>query len=150
VLSGDGARLYVTGSTIRSEPDQREIWRITQSSLGVQIVAVPSGRRVGAAPVEGSGADAIGLTPGGAHLLLRGWEPGGKRWTEVLDARSLGRVARLVGWDVVAARRLDGRPIVLASQAGQQASQLAVLDPESFEIVRSWSVGIGASWLGMP
>jgi hypothetical protein len=149
VLSSDGARLYVTGSTIRSEPDPREGWRITPAALGVQVVETPGGRLIGGAPVEGSGVGVIELTPDGAHLLLRGWEAG-NTWTEVLDARSLRRTARLVGWDVVASRRLDGQLVVLASQRGQPTSQLAVLDPTSFEVVRSWSVGTDAGWLAAP
>ncbi|HEV8639074.1 MAG TPA: hypothetical protein VG370_33120, partial [Chloroflexota bacterium] len=149
VLSADGARLYVTGSAIHSEPDPGEVWRVTQTALGVQAVELPGGRRAGAAPVEGSGAALIAAAPSGAYLLLRGWEPGDV-WTEVLEARGLGRVARLVGWEVVVGRRLDGQPVVQASRTGQQESQLAVLDPGSFEVVRSWSVAANASWLGSP
>ena len=63
------------------------------------------------------------------------------------DAESLEVVTRLHGRVVTPTRRMDGRPITLASQPTQDQTQLAVLDRRSFEVVHSWSVNGYAAWL---
>lgn len=148
-LSRDGTRLYVVGRSLGATRGPRGMWHTTEASLGLPVVDVQTGRVVAAREGEGVGAHRIRLTPDGAHLLLHGWEQGAPS-TEVLDAQTLHRVAHLPGWEVVALGRADRQPVVLASQPGQQATQLAVLDPRSFEIVRSWTVSTHAAWVAMP
>jgi len=142
VLSQDGARLYVIGRTVNSTRDARGDWQVEEAYLGLQVIDVESGRRVTGLDGE---AKAIGTTPDGAYLLLNDWD-GRVWWTEVLAAESLQRVARLEGWAVVPARRIDGRPILLASNPYRE-SQLATLDPRSFDIVHTWSASGHAEWV---
>ncbi len=47
-------------------------------------------------------------------------------------------------------QRLDGQALVLASQPGQQATQLAILDPRSFSVIHSWSADTYATWVTEP
>jgi len=68
----------------------------------------------------------------------------------VLDAGSLEPVARLGDWEVIISRRFDGRPIILASSFAREQSQLAVLDPRSFDVLHSWPVDTYASWVTIP
>lgn len=142
VLSPDGTRLYVVGRTVNSTRDARGEWQVTEAFLGLQVIDVESGRKV--TGLDGQ-AKAIGTTPDGAYLLLDDWD-GRVWWTEVLDAESLQRVARLERWAVVPARRIDGQPILLASDP-YRGSQFAVLDPRSFDIVDTWSVSEHAEWV---
>jgi len=97
-----------------------------------------------------SDAENITISPDGAYVFLDG-RGQYTRWMEVLDARSLARVKRLdEGWQIVATRRMDGQQIILASHLLQQPTPLAVLDPRTFEIIRSWSAGAEASWVATP
>jgi len=142
VLSPDGTRLYVIGQTVSSTRDARGNWQTTRTSLGLQAVDVESGHIMASLDIE---AQAIKATLDGAYLLLDDWD--GRVWgTEVLDAKRLQRVAHLEGWAVVPARRTDGQPILLASNPYRE-SQLAVLDPRSFDVVHTWSVNGHAEWL---
>ncbi len=144
-LSPDGTRLYVIGRATNSTRDAQGYWQISETSLGLQVVDVESGRKIAGLDRE---AKAIRTTLDGVYLLLDDWD-GRVWWTEVLDAISLQRVAHLEGWDVVPTRRIDGQPILLASNPYRQ-SQLAVLDPRSFDIVHTWSMNGHAEWVTAP
>jgi len=75
----------------------------------------------------------------------------GQEWsTEVIDTNSMQRVARLDKWEVVPTRRLDGQPILVASHLPEQPSHLAVLDPQPFVVIHSWSVNSYAWWVTIP
>lgn len=146
VLSPDGTRLYVIGQATNFTRDAQGDWQTTWVYLGLQVIDVESGRRKANLDSEASW---IRITPDGAYLLLDGWGER-ERWTEVLDANSLQSVARLTEWGVVATRRMDGQPIILASQPTQQRTQLAVLDSRSFDVIHSWSENSYASWATTP
>jgi hypothetical protein len=82
-------------------------------------------------------------------LLLDGWgeqEP----WMEALNAATLEEVARLTGWEVVLSRQTDSQPVLLARQLSQATTELAVLDPRSFKVAKSWQVKGNASWIALP
>ncbi|MCL4294988.1 MAG: hypothetical protein KJ077_04645 [Anaerolineae bacterium] len=146
VLSTDGTRLFVLGQTMEAAPTPEGHWQSSQTSLGLQVIEVESGRKVASLDTPASG---IRLTPDGTSLLLDGWgeqDP----WIEVLDAATLEKVTRLTGWEVVFSRQTDGQPIPLARQPGQATTGLAVLDPRSFNVIRSWSVEGHASWIALP
>jgi hypothetical protein len=145
VLSADGTRLYAIGRRVNSTRDAHGNWQVDEAYLGLQVIDVESGHKM--ASLDGE-AKAIGSALDGAYLLLDDWD-GRIWWTEVLDAESLQRVARLEGWKVVPARRIDGQPILLASNPYRE-SQLAVLDPRSFDIVQAWSASGHAEWVTSP
>jgi hypothetical protein len=146
VLSPDGTRLYVLGRTMEATHSNEGYWQTSETSLGLQVIAVESGHKIASRDTEATG---IRLTSDGAYLLLDGWS-GQEQWTEALDAESLENVARLAGWEVVLTRRIDGQPAILARQPGEELTQLAVLDAQSFEIVHAWPVKSYASWVAMP
>lgn len=146
-LSPDGTQLYVVGHTTDATLNTRGAWEPRLASLGLQVIQVEDGRRITSHDLAGTVATRIGLTSDGAHVLLHGYGHG-EPWTEVLDAKSLRRVAHLTE-EVVSAQRISGEPVVLSSQPGQQSSRLALLDAGSFDIVHSWAVNSRASWLAI-
>jgi hypothetical protein len=146
VMSPDGSRLYVIGRTTRAVPAADGFQQTDDISLGLQVVDMASGRIVASYPTE---ARWIAMAPEGAGVFLT--DSDGQSWlTEVLDPMSARRVARLEKWEIVATRRIDGRPILVASQLSQQPARLAVLDPHSFEVVHSWSLPVEAWWVRNP
>jgi hypothetical protein len=150
VLSPDGKQLYVVSQTMSSSRDTDGNSEEIQTRLDLQVIAVESGRTVMSRNLEISGtwvsADRVQLTPDGVYLVVNGWRDG-ERWTEVFNAKRLERVAHLAGWQVVLTRRLDSQPIILAQRwHSEKQTELAVLDPRSFDIVDSW-VESNASWV---
>lgn len=147
VLSPDGTRLYMVGRTMKATRDANGNWQGTEASLGFQVIDVENGRKIASRDSE---ATWIKITRDGTYLLLG--SPGEGGWVvEVLDANSLQSVAGLTKWEVVATRRMDGQPIILASyQPSESLTRLAMLDPRSFEITHSWSVDTYASWVAIP
>jgi hypothetical protein len=131
---------------MEAAPTPEGHWQSSQTLLGLQVIEVESGRKVAGLDTQANG---IRLTPDGAHLLLDGW---GEQdlWTEVLDAATLEKVARLTGWEVVLSRQTDSQPVLLARQPSQETTQLAILDPRSFTVAKSWQVEGNASWIGLP
>jgi hypothetical protein len=124
--------------------DEQGYWQVEEESLGLQVVEVESGQQIAHRDSE---ATDIKITPDGAYLLLYGWGEQGERWTEVLDATSLERLTYLADWEVMATRRLDGQSLILATQYRHPQTSLAVLDPQSFDIVHTWSANTEAMWV---
>jgi hypothetical protein len=115
---------------------------VAEDFLGLEVIDVESGRKIAGFDSQ---AKTVETTLDGVYLLLDDWD-GREWWTEVLDAASLQPVTRLDGWEVAPARRMDGQPILLASNPYRE-SQLAVLDAQSFDEVYTWSVDRYAEWV---
>ena len=64
----------------------------------------------------------------------------GDQITEVIDAVSLDSVATLTDWYPWLGRDLEGAPIILSSKSVEETTRFAVIDPEPFEVVETWSV----------
>lgn len=144
-LSPDGTRLYVIGQITSANDDLDGNSQATRESLGLEVIEVATGQKLLSAEREGTW---IKIMPDGVHLLLGTW---GQGQTTILDEDSLKSVVDLGQWDVVAAGGRNGQQNILASQSGQSPTQLAVLDPVTFQIIRSWSVSTPyASWLSTP
>ncbi len=144
VLAADGARLYVTGSVGRADADTE----FTETSLGLQVIEVPSGVEV--AKVE-SQADRVGIAPDGERLFAWGWERE-RAWTEVLDSTTLETLETFSTHWVRPAFTLGGEPILLGDRFSASGAQtgLAVFDAATFEQLHTWSVAGYASWVLAP
>jgi hypothetical protein len=142
VLSPDGTRLYTVGRTVNSTRDANGEWQIAEDYLGLQAIDVNRGHILTSLDSE---AKTIKTTLDGAYLFLADWD-GRVWWTEVIDAKSLQRVTRLERWEVVPSRRMDGQPILMASNP-YRSSQLAVFDSHSFDVLYTWSVEGYAEWM---
>jgi hypothetical protein len=147
VLSPDGAKLYLLGGTYAARRDSQGQWQSTEDSLGLQVIDVASGRNLATYDTEARWW--IRVSPDGAFVFLT--DSDGDAWsTEVIDAKRVQQVARLDRWEVVPTYRLDGQPILVASQLPGQPSHLAVVDPRSLAVIHSWSVNSEASWVTPP
>jgi hypothetical protein len=130
---------------MRATPDANDQPQETDESLGLEVVEAANGKKL-------SGTDSratwIKITPDGAHLILGNW---GEARIDVLDSNSLKSVAVLQRYETVTNRSMNERPVVLASRSGQGFTELAVLDPETFNIIRSWSIQTSyAAWISTP
>ena len=145
VLSPDEARLYVVGQKMSTALDANGEPQETNESLGLEVIQVANGEKLASAFSE---ATWIKNTPNGTHLLLGNW---GQGKINIIDTTNLKNVAELGPWEAVAAQTLNGEPILLASQSGDSLTRLAVLDPQTFHIIRTWSAQTSyAGWLSIP
>lgn len=143
VLSPDGERLYVAGQTYETRQDSQGNWQTEQTPLGLLEISVASGAELSRMDTE---AYQIALSPDGKALYLHGWST--QVWAEVLDLESQLVKARLPGRQLIPARRLDGAPILLASNHHNGGrTTLATLDPHTLAELRVWSVSGYADWV---
>ncbi len=151
VLSLDGTRLYVSGSTMTATRDSRNRPDSTYSVAALQVIDVASGRRIATRGMANRNDvseyfHSINITPDGAYVFVARGDERNNWWTEVFDAKNLQPVARLDEWRMFIARRMDAQPILLAHQPNSRPLQLVVIDPHTFEVIRSWSVDSNAGW----
>ena len=154
VLSPDGTQLYVIGSVMTAARSADNSFLDTTYRVSdLEVIDIQSGRKL-AARVMANREEVseylheLNLTPDGAHILVVRSDPNNNWWTEVFDAQSLQPVARLEQWRVLVARRADGRPILLAHRPNSH--ELAVIDPRTFAVVRSFSLETNPGWVTAP
>jgi hypothetical protein len=150
MISADGTRLFAIGMH-NSIENQTEL---VQTSLGLQVIDLATAEVV--AKIE-TQAQSLTLDAESNRLYLHGWnsdpsKPLTTEWTEVLDATTLAEITRIDHKSVALARRLDGTTLLLATTyLDNGKSELAVLDPETFEEVGAptvWDQGY-VGWLVM-
>jgi hypothetical protein len=144
-LSPDERRLYVVGHKMSTALDTNGEPQETNESLGLEVIKVAKGEKLASAASE---ATWIKITTDGAHLLLGNW---GQGKIDILDTNNLKNVDELGPWDAVVAQTLNGYSMILASQSGDSLTRLAVLDPQTFHIIRTWTAQTSyAGWLSTP
>ncbi|MBI3733634.1 MAG: hypothetical protein HY259_09290 [Chloroflexi bacterium] len=143
VILPDGKTLYLLGQMMNAARDSQGRWDTTYATTGLHVIDTQSGRQTA---TRESSSKWIKLTADGATLLLTGNDVQNNWWSEVYDTRTLQRVARLDQWEVTPSRRLDGQPILLASQPLRRQPQLAVLDPRTFAVLHIWSADTFDFW----
>lgn len=144
-LSPDGTRLYVAGFKWTPASNEQQTQR--QQPLGLQVVNIENGRQIA---TYGSNAVYSRVSPDGARLYLEGWDASNehsKVQTEVLDTKTLQKVGQAGQWQVLPTPRLDGQSIVLGAQYSSKETQFAVLDPDSLNVIHSWTVSGWATWV---
>jgi WD40 repeat protein len=145
VLSPDETHLYVVGQSMSTALDANGELQETNESLGLEMIQVTNGEKLASAVSE---ATWIKITPDGTRLLLGNW---GSGKINILDTSNLKNVNELGSWDAVAAQTLNGASIILASQSDASLTRLAVFDPLTFNIIRTWSAKTSyATWLSTP
>jgi len=146
VLSSDGKRLYVVGQTNNTFKDAKGELQYKQTPLGLQVIDAATGVEIARFDTE---ATEVGISPDGTQLYLRGWSA--TAWTDVLDVNRLEAIKHLAGQYVTPAWRLDGKPILLASNSSSTyQTVISVLDAESLDEIHVWPVKGYASWLAAP
>jgi hypothetical protein len=142
-ISPDGTRLYVVGHSMDATKGKDGFWQINETPLGLQVVDPQSGRLLEKRELS---AYTVRITPGGA-LLLTGWDERGQFSSEILDAQSLERQGFLRDWDAIAAQRMDGQPVFLATRWSGSGSRLAYLDPATLEVTNILPLTGISNWM---
>jgi dipeptidyl aminopeptidase/acylaminoacyl peptidase len=148
VFSPDGSRLYIVGYQTTATPDPEYAWRSETKSLDLQVVDAETGELV---DERASKAEKVSISPDGSTLFLYGWRnnmPG--YWTEVVDANTLERKARLDGWEIKSVQDAAGKPVLVGAQPSEYSDKFALIDPQSFQVLYSWTERTNASWLVNP
>lgn len=151
MISPDGTQLYVIGTDYQVEEETEFV----QTGLGLQVINLATGKEIARFDTQ---AQSLTLEPLSGRLFLHGWttdqaRPYTTEWTEVLDATTLEAVTVLEQRAVAVARRLDGTPLLLSTTTLENGqTELAALDPETFEVISSmadWYGGGYAGWIVM-
>jgi DNA-binding beta-propeller fold protein YncE len=135
VLSPDGSRLYVIGSSYRPVEEDDGQSEIVETGLGLlQVVDPQTGQVLSQVETE---ATMLEGSADGTRLYLSGWRgsgPGQQLWQSVLDTATLAEVAALDGWQLWPTRRLDGQPLLLGYNFERtDRIETAAFDPQTFE-----------------
>jgi len=128
LLSADGEKLYVTRQELSASSDKE-----AQSTV-LQVIDVKTGRKVA---ILESDLGELRMSSDGQQLFLLG-SRNDKQVTDVLDAATLKRITTIEGWRVVPLRRLDGQPILLASQREENNIQHGLMDSQTFKVTSTW------------
>lgn len=143
-ISPDGRFLYVVGVEVQYWETEEGL-RQKERHLGLQVVEAATGCIVDRLATE---ATALSLLPGGEHLVLASGAPPGTD-SSVVHLPDLRIVRRLPGLHLQVGRRLNGEPLLLAEgfDRGANRATLAVVHPETFNVVRRQTRYGYASWL---
>jgi len=142
LISPDGKFLFVAGFT-EAVTEQA----ITDTSLGLQVIAVEDGTLVNKIETE---ASLTRLSPNGRQIFLSGWkrDNNGTPWTDVYDISSRSIVKHFDGLYLFSTRRLDGKAILVSSnQINEHVSYMASVEPATWAITSEWKEPAIVSWL---
>ena len=135
VISPDGKFLFVGGNTEAvTQQANGENWDITDTALGLQVIAVKDGTLVKKIDTE---AFPFRLSPDGRQVFLTGWKDG-RPWTDVYDISSKSIIKHLDGMYLIPTRRLDGKPILVSTYTSSNVSYTTLIDPDTWGTVREW------------
>ena len=149
VISPDGKFLFVGGNTEVVTQQANGNWDITDTPLGLQVIAVDDGTLVNKIETE---ASPTWLSPDGRQIFLSGWKRnnnyGGMPWTDVYDISSKSIIKRLDGIYLIPSRRLDGKAILVSSNTiSSNVSYTTLIDPDTWATVSEWKGTVDVGWL---
>jgi len=143
VIAPDGKRLYMLSTTTDAELNQDGFWENTHVDTELKVIDPHSGQILARKPASGYG---IRLSPDGKYLVLDNWTETGPA-PEIWTADGLERVARLEGWELALSPNLDGNMVFLGSRGTNTTTELALIDPDSFQVQGSWKYNGQANWI---
>src|SRR6266498_1164615 len=118
IISQDGKFLFVGGNTEVVTPQANGNWDITDTAMGLQMIAVEDGTLIDKIETE---ANPAWVSPNARQLFLTGWKMnnnyGGTPWTDVYDISSRSVIKHLDGVFLIPTRRIDGKAILASRNA---------------------------------
>ena len=147
LISPDGKLLFVGGNTEVVTQQANGDWDITDTPLGLQVIAVDDGTFVNKIGTE---ASPTWLSSDGSQIFLSGWkrDNNGTPWTDVYDISSQSIVKHFDGLYLFSTRRLDGKVILVSSnQISENVSYMASIEPDTWAITGEWKEPANVSWL---
>jgi hypothetical protein len=148
VISPDGKFLFVGGYTeaVTQQVNSTD-WNITDTSLGLQVIAVKDGTLVEKIDIE---ASPFYLSLHGRQIFLTGWN-NGIPWTDIFDMSSRRIIKHLDGIYLIPTRRLDGKAILVSTKtSSNNVSETTLIDPDTWAIISEWKGTDNAGWLMDP
>ena len=152
VISPDGRFLFVGGNTeVVTQQANGNNWDITDTSIGLQVIAVEDGTLVDKIETE---ASPTWLSSDGKQIFLSGWKKDtsyGTPWTDVYDISSGGITRHLDGVYLIPTRRMDGEAILASSSTiSNNVNYMVVIDPDSWALTSEWKSKVNVGWLLNP
>ena len=151
VVSPDGQFLYIVGERNELADAENDEWQINTIPLGLQVVRVEDGSRLGRYDTKASD---ISISNDGHFLFLQGWnQTQGSAWTQIFDTKTNQPITQVQDntW-LVPTRRLNGMPILTSSVFINDEDQqhYSIVDPEDFSMLAEWSSTDYLVWLKVP
>jgi hypothetical protein len=143
VLSPDESKLYTIATTWDAELNQDGYWESKQTKNEVQVIDLKNMQIIAREPTQ---ASALRIDPTGKYLLLDSWTNMGQS-TRILAADNLEQVKSQLGWQILPVMGVDGKMTWLAARYNENSTDLAIINPQDFQISRSWSVDGLAQWV---
>jgi len=145
VISQDGNYLYVVGTTEAYSKNSSGNWDVTQTFVGLQVIATEDGSLVDQKDTE---ASSVALSSDGKYLFLTGWDNDntGTSWTEVYDIASNKIVKHIDSVYLTPTRRVDGTPILVSNEYIGNVCDMVSVDPTTWAVASDWK-GYCVGWL---
>lgn len=148
VISPDGKFLFVGGNTqVVTQQANGNNWDITNTSLGLQVIAVEDGTLVEKIETE---ANSAAISGDGKYIFLSGWKNDayGTPWTDVLDTSLNSIVKHLDGVYLIPTHRMDGKTILVSSgMISDNVYSMASVEPDTWAIASEWKGPDYVGWL---
>jgi hypothetical protein len=133
ILSSDGQHLYLLSQSFHSTLGADGNWTSDTSYGGLKVIDVKSGHILRHLDTH---ATELQISPDGDYLYLMNWD---SPQTEVLSTKDFQIKKILPGWQVTLTRRLNGTPIIMATQVEYATQEeIGILDPQSFSVGQTW------------
>lgn len=142
VISPDGQRIYIIGHTAKTTTDKWGQYQIDTQYTGLQVIDTGSAAELAKADAK---ADTIRITPDGSTLLLSRYQDA--QSTQVVNASDLKTLANLKDVDLTPALTIGGQPVLVSSVAGSYQTMLAVVDPQTYGVIKQWKINDYAEWV---
>jgi hypothetical protein len=135
VLSPDGSRVYLLAQTFHSTLGANGKWNSNIGYSGLKVVDVKTGHILKQLETHATG---LQISPDGDFLFMMNWDfPEGE--TEVVNTKDLQIIKKLAGRQVSLTRRLNGDPIIMATQVNNSINtSVGILNIQSFSIDSYW------------
>ena len=143
VASPDGSRLYTVGRAYHARRGDDGAWQMWDEPLGLQVIDPSTASRI--ASID-SGASRVALTKDGSWLLLTVWGDV-EVSTQVLPVDGLEEGRSIEAWELMAARSLEGTPVVMGLSWTPNLVRCLSVDPATLSRGHSWTLGGAASLL---
>lgn len=150
VISQDGKFLYVVGNTSVVTQQANGNWKITNTPIGMQVIAVADGALIEKYDTEATSAYTSG---DGRYLFLSGWKNDtyGTPWTEVYDMSSNRFVKRIDNVSLMPTYRMDGKIILVSSDTiSNNEYFMALVERDTWTITSNWKGSDYVNWLIAP
>lgn len=143
-LAAGGKQLYVLSTATDAMRNPDGFWEPISENTEAQVIDLASVQIVDRYPASISW---LRSSPDGRFILVETWQDSGLD-TQLLAAGTLDKVADFQDWEIVWAPGLDGQAALLGKRGTDATTELALIDPQSCQVVSTWTYNGLAEWVG--